>query len=107
MGENVVLTEEMLDSTGARLYHSPCKSLAQLAQQVHVSKTMAWRVTKSLQCKIRQVQVIEEGVYERWTHFCNVSLWAVHDGVRDPHLTFCNDEAWFHLSGCISAKNRG
>jgi hypothetical protein len=46
--QNAVLTEEMLDEIGARLEHSPCKSLAQLAQQVQVSKTTAWRATKNL-----------------------------------------------------------
>jgi hypothetical protein len=33
------------------------------------------------------------------TGFCR------HDGVRDPKLTFFTDEAWFHLSGYISAQN--
>jgi hypothetical protein len=44
--QNSVLTEETLDETGARLEHSPQKSLARLAQQVQVSKTTAWRATK-------------------------------------------------------------
>jgi hypothetical protein len=34
--QNAVLTEETLDETGARLEHSPRKSLAQLAQQAQV-----------------------------------------------------------------------
>jgi hypothetical protein len=32
-------------------------------------------------------------------------LQALHDGVLDPELTFFIDEAWFHLSGYISAQN--
>jgi hypothetical protein len=39
--QNAVLTEEMLDKIGARLEHSPRKSLAQLAQQAQVLKTTA------------------------------------------------------------------
>jgi hypothetical protein len=106
--QNAVLTEETLDEIGARLEHSPRKSLARLAQQAQVSKTTAWRATKNLHLlpyKIAQVQVIEEGDYGRRTHFCNWFLQAVHDGVLDPKLTFFTDEAWFHLSGYINAQN--
>jgi nitrogen-specific signal transduction histidine kinase len=59
--QNTVLTEETLDETGARLEHSPRKSLARLAQQAQVSKTTAWRATKNLHLrpyKLTQVQVI-------------------------------------------------
>jgi hypothetical protein len=61
--QNAVLTEETLDEIGARLEHSPLKSLARLAQQAQVSKTTAWRATKNLHLrlyKITQVQIIEE-----------------------------------------------
>jgi hypothetical protein len=106
--QNAVLTEETLDKTGARLKHSPRKSLARLAYQVEVSKTTAWRATKNLHLwpyEITQVQVIEEGDYGRRTHFWNWFLQAAHDGVLDPKLTFFIDEAWFHLSGYINAQN--
>jgi transposase len=46
--QNAVLTEETLDEIRTRLEHSPRKSLAQLAQQAQISKTAAWRATKSL-----------------------------------------------------------
>jgi hypothetical protein len=66
--QNAVLTEEMLEETGARLEHSPRKSLARLGQQAQVSKTTARRAAKNLHLrpyKITQVQVIEEGDYGR------------------------------------------
>jgi hypothetical protein len=103
-----VLTEETLDEIGARLEHSPRKSLVRLAQQAQVSKTTAWRATKNLHLRpyeIAQVQVIEEGDYGRRTNFCNWFLQTVHDGVLDPKLTFFTVEAWFHLSGYINAQN--
>jgi hypothetical protein len=59
-----VLTKEKLDDTGAKLEHSPCKSLIQPAPQAQVSNTTAQRVTKKsrlLPHKIRQVQAIAEG----------------------------------------------
>jgi hypothetical protein len=60
--------EEKLDEIGARLEHLSLKSLIQLVQEAQVSTTTAWRVAKKL-CllpyKIRQVEAIEEGVYER------------------------------------------
>jgi hypothetical protein len=49
--------------------------------------------------------VNEECDYGRRTHFCKWFLQAVHDGVLDPKLTFFSDEAWFHLSGYITAQN--
>jgi transposase len=70
--QNAVLTDETLDEIGARLEHSPRKSLTRLAQQAQVSKTTVWRATKNLHLrpyKITQVQVIEEGDYGRRTHF--------------------------------------
>jgi hypothetical protein len=66
--QNAVLNEEMLDEIGARLEHSPHKSLARSAQQAQVSKTTAWRAIKNLHLqpyKITQVQVIEECDYRR------------------------------------------
>jgi hypothetical protein len=72
--QNAVLTEETHDEIGARLEHSPRKSLVRLAQQAQVSKTTAWRATKNLHLrpyKITQVQGIEEGDYGRRTQFCN------------------------------------
>jgi hypothetical protein len=69
--QNAVLTEEMLDEIGARLEHSPCKSLAWLSQQAWVLKTKGWRATKNLHLrpyKITQVQVIEECYYGREEH---------------------------------------
>jgi hypothetical protein len=29
----------------------------------------------------------------------------VHDGIVDPQLLFMIDEAWFHVSGHVSAQN--
>jgi hypothetical protein len=71
-------------------------------------KPTAWRATKNLHLrpyKITQVQAIEEWDYGRRTHFCNLFLQAVHDGVLDPKLTFFTDEAWFHPNGYINAQN--
>jgi hypothetical protein len=36
-------------------------------------------------------------------HSCNF-LRAVYDGDLDPELTSFIDEAWFHLSGCVSPQ---
>jgi hypothetical protein len=63
--QNAVLTEETPDETGARLEHSPHKSLARLTQQAQVSKTRAWRATKNLHLwpyKITQVQVLKKAI---------------------------------------------
>jgi hypothetical protein len=38
-------------------------------------------------------------------YFCNWFLLAVHDGFLDPKLMFFTSEAWFLLTGYISAEN--
>jgi hypothetical protein len=43
-----VLTEEKLDDTGARLEHTPRKSLKRLAQEIGVSESSARRATQLL-----------------------------------------------------------
>ncbi|KAJ4439784.1 hypothetical protein ANN_07912 [Periplaneta americana] len=79
-----VLTEENLDEVGARLEHSPRKSLRRLAQEVNISKMSAFVATKILKLKPYR---------------------SVPNGDVDPLLTFFTDEAWFHLHGHISTQN--
>jgi hypothetical protein len=57
--QNAVLTEETLDKIGARLEHSPRKSLARLAQEAQVSKTTAWRATKNLHLRPSKITQVE------------------------------------------------
>ncbi|KAJ4428890.1 hypothetical protein ANN_25883 [Periplaneta americana] len=53
-----VLTEEKLDEVGARLEHSPRKSLRRLAQEVNISKTSAFVATKLLKLKPYRLTVV-------------------------------------------------
>lgn len=85
-----MLIEEKLDEIGTRLEHLTFKSLIQLVQEAQISTTTAWSVAKNL-CllpyKIRQVEAVEEGVYERRMNFCNRTVQAVWDSVLGPRLT--------------------
>jgi hypothetical protein len=38
-------------------------------------------------------------------HFCNWFLQSVVEGEIDPQLTFCSEEAWFHLQGYKNTQN--
>jgi hypothetical protein len=78
--QNSVPTEDKL-AIAAKLEHLPHKCLTCVAQQAQVLTTTAWRMTRKCiwPYKIRQVQEIENGVYER-THFCNWIFQAVHNG---------------------------
>jgi hypothetical protein len=103
-----VLTKEKFHKTGAILEHPPHKSLTQLAQQAQVSMITMLKVARKLcllPLKIRQVQATEEGYYRGRMYFCNWFLQAVHDGLLNPKLTFFTEEAWFLLTGRISAQN--
>ncbi|KAJ4451291.1 hypothetical protein ANN_02752 [Periplaneta americana] len=53
-----VLTEEKLDEVGARLGHSPCKSLRRLAQEVNIFKTSAYVAAKLLKLKPYRLTVV-------------------------------------------------
>jgi hypothetical protein len=55
--------------------------------------------------KIKQVQAAEDGDYKKRTNFCNWFLQAVYYSALDPKLALFTDEAWFHLSEYIIAKN--
>jgi hypothetical protein len=64
--QNALLIGILFDDVGGKLQHSLHKYLARLTQQVHVSITAEWRVTKSLHLrphKIAQVQSTEEGTF--------------------------------------------
>jgi hypothetical protein len=53
-----VLTEEKLDDTGARLEHTPRKSLKRLAQETGVSKSSARMATVLLKLRPYKITVI-------------------------------------------------
>ena len=97
-----MLTEEKLDDIGARLEHSPKKSLRQLAWQCGIS------ATKALHLKpyhTTDVHKISETDNCSRTWFCNWLMNTVVDGQVDSQLTFFSDEAYFHLSGYNNLQN--
>ncbi|KAJ4451314.1 hypothetical protein ANN_02775 [Periplaneta americana] len=53
-----VLTEEKLDEVGARLEHSPRKSLRRLTQEFNISKTSAFVATKLLELQPYRLTVV-------------------------------------------------
>jgi hypothetical protein len=53
-----VLTEEKLDDVGARLEHTPRKSLKHLAQETGLSKSSAWRAAHLLKLRPYETTVI-------------------------------------------------
>lgn len=55
-----VLTEEKLDEVGARLEHSPQKSLRLIAQETGISKTSARTATILLKLKSNKTAVVHE-----------------------------------------------
>lgn len=103
-----VLTEEKLDEVGARLEHTPQKSLRRLAQEVNISKSAAFVATKLLKLKPYKVTVVHalqpQDPVSR-VNYCNWFLQSVHNGEVDPLLTFFTDEAWFYLQGHVSTQN--
>jgi hypothetical protein len=50
--------------------------------------------------------ITEEVDYGRTAILCNRFLRAVHNDVLGQNLTFFTNEAWFHLSGCITAQSK-
>jgi hypothetical protein len=87
-----VLTEEKLDDKGARLEHTPRKSLICLAAQILKLRPYKITVIHCLQLRDPASRV----------HFCSWFLQSVVKGEIGLQLTFFSDEAWFHLQGYIN-----
>jgi hypothetical protein len=98
--------------TGARLEHTPRKSLKRLAQETGVSKFSARTATQLLKLRPYKTTIIIIIIHALQprdpasrVNFCNWFLQSVVEGEIDPQLTFFFDETWFHLQGYISTQN--
>jgi hypothetical protein len=103
-----VLTEEKLDDIGARLEHTLRKSLKRLAQESGVSKFSARTAAQLLKLRPYRttvIHVLQLRDSAGSVCFCSWFLQSVIEGEIDPKLTFCSDEAWFHLQGYINTQN--
>jgi hypothetical protein len=81
-----VLAEEKFDDIGARLEHTPRKSLERLAQETRVSKSSARRtqLTKLRPYKIIVIHALQPRDTASSVHFCSWFLQTVVEGVIDP-----------------------
>jgi hypothetical protein len=103
-----VLTEEKLDDIGARLEHTPRKSLKRLAQETIVSTSSARTATQFLKLRPYKTTVIyalQPRDLPSKVHFCIRFLQFVVEGEIGQKLTFFFDEAWFHMQGYINTQN--
>jgi hypothetical protein len=84
-----VLTEEKLDDTGARLQHTPRKSLKHLAQEIEVSKASARRVTQLLlrSHKTTLIHALQLCDPASRVHFWSWFLQSVDESETDPQMT--------------------
>jgi hypothetical protein len=90
-----VLTEK-LDVTGAKLEHTPRKSLKRLAQKTGVSMSSARRATqlqKLRPYKIAVIHALQPRDPAGRVHFCSWFLQPVVEGDINPQLTLFFDEA--------------
>jgi hypothetical protein len=103
-----VLTEGRLDDKGARLEHTPRKSLKCLAQETEVPKYSARKASQLLTLrpyKTTVIQALKPRDPASRVHFFCWFLQSVVKGEIYPQLTFFSDEAWFHLQGYINMEN--
>jgi hypothetical protein len=104
-----VFTEEKLDDRGARLEHTPRKSLKRLLQETGVSKPSARRATQLLKRRRYKTTVIHARLAGRepasGVHLCSWFVQFVVEGEIDPQLTLFSDEAWFHFHVCVNTQN--
>jgi hypothetical protein len=103
-----VLIEKKLGEIGARLEHTPLKSLSRLSQETGISKSSAAKSIKLLKirpCKLIVIHALKPRDPASRIDFCNWFLKSVHDGEVGPHFTYFCDEAWFHLHGRVSSQN--
>jgi hypothetical protein len=103
-----VLTEEKLYDIGARLEHTPRKSLKHLAQGTEKSKSSAKMATQLLKLrpyKTTAIHALQPRNSASRIRFCSWFLQSVVGREIDPQLTFFSDEAGFHLQGYINTQN--
>jgi hypothetical protein len=103
-----VLTEEKLDDIGARLEHTPRKSLKRLAQEIGVSNFSARKATqfrKLRPYKTTVIHALQSRDPANRVHFCCWFLQSVIEGEIYPQLIFSSDEARFRLQGYINTQN--
>jgi hypothetical protein len=84
-----VLTEEKLGEVGARLEHTPQKSLGRLAQETGISISSAAKAMKLLTFRPYKTgfpALQPRGPANR-INFCNWFLQSVHDGEVGSHVT--------------------
>jgi hypothetical protein len=89
-----VLSEEKLDDIGARLQHTPRKSLKHLAQGIGVSKSTERRATQLLQFRPYKKTVIcnlQPHNPASRVHFSRWFLQSVIKNEIDPQFTFFSD----------------
>jgi hypothetical protein len=94
-----MLTEK-LDDIGARLEHTPRKSLKRLAQDNGASKSSA-RTAKQLPklrpYKTTVIHALQPRDSASRVHFCSWFLQSVVEGEIHSQWSFLSDETWFHL----------
>jgi hypothetical protein len=103
-----VPTEEKLYDIGARLEHTPRKSLKHLTEWTGVSKSSARRTTQLLKLRSYKATVphaLQPRDPASKFHFCNQFLQFVVEGEIDPLLTFSSGEGGIHLHGFINKQN--
>jgi hypothetical protein len=95
--KRLVLTEEKLDDTGARLQRAPRKSLKCLARETGVSKSSTRTATQLLKLRPYKTIVIHALLAARDSasrvHYCSWFLQSVVEGRINPQLAFFSDEA--------------
>jgi hypothetical protein len=86
-----VLTEKLYDDIGARIEHTPTKSLKCLAQETGASKSSARTATQLLKFrpyKTTVIHTLQPHDPASMVHFCSWFLQSVVEGEFDPQLTF-------------------
>jgi hypothetical protein len=99
---------EKLEDIGARLKHTPGKSLKCLAQETGVSNSTARMATQLLKLrpyKTTVIHALQPCDPASRLHFCSWFLQSAVDGEIDLQLTFFSHEARFHLQGYINMQN--
>jgi hypothetical protein len=81
-----VLTEEELDDIGARLEHTPRKSLKRLAQEIGEPKFSARTVTQFRPYKTTVIHALQLRDPASSVHFCNWFLPSIAKGETNPQL---------------------
>lgn len=109
MRPSSVLTPDKLTELSTKITDKPSTSVRKLAQQAQIAKTTAHRGLKKLALHPYRATLVQELKPPDLPRRLKFARWIINfvrvNGIEVLNKVFFSDEAWFHRTGYINARN--